>query len=69
MSIEETAEQIVIEAKRGTHTYGEALQNLGLASLTVCPSAGKGVEAYELALDMLQQEMRNQPHNYGKPFD
>ena len=67
-TIEETAVKIIQEAKRGTRTYGEALNNLSIASFAVC-SGAYWVEAYELAMAELLQEMRDQPHNYGKPFD
>lgn len=68
MSTAEAAVKIIEEAKRGTKTYGEALNNLGVASLVVCPDADWS-EAYKLAMSELLQEMREQPHNYGKPFD
>lgn len=65
MTTAETAAKMIAAAKRDTRTFGEALINLGPASIEVVP-VGEWAEAYDMAMHTLMAEMKAQPHG-GAP--
>ncbi|OMF35242.1 hypothetical protein BK133_11055 [Paenibacillus sp. FSL H8-0548] len=64
MTTAEIAAKMIAAAKRDTKTFGEALINLGPASIEVAPMGDW--PAFDTAMQTLMAEMKAQPHG-GAP--